>query len=100
MMFLDLKSAAEYIKISADALRDLADAGLIPAAKISRAWVFRQADLDAYITDEVMKQTEARRSAFMAGRRDAVPTAITEAKKRLRQKPALPAFQVAHGIEV
>lgn len=95
---MDLDQAADYLKISTDTMRDLADSGTIPGAKVGKQWVFRTPDLDAYLAKEIATQTEERRSAALHGQRKRVPTAATvvrnaqgKGRRVLPELPGLPA---------
>lgn len=46
---LTSEQAAEYLKLTTDALKRLARAGRVPAAKVGRRWRFRKADLDEWL---------------------------------------------------
>jgi excisionase family DNA binding protein len=95
---MNLDQAADYLKISTDTMRDLADSGTIPGAKVGKQWVFRTPDLDAYLVAEVALQTEERRKASQLGQRKRVPTAATVVRDaqggRRRVPPALPGLPV------
>lgn len=95
---MDLDQAADYLKVSADTMRDLADFGTVPGAKIGKRWVFRTPDLDAHLAKEIAAQTEERRNAALHGQRKRVPTAATvvrnaqgKARRVLPELPGLPA---------
>lgn len=91
-----LDSAAEFMHISKDALMDLANMGAIPAAKLAgRPWVFIEDDLVSYLKEQVRKQTEERRSAYLSGTVARIPTAVTGEKKRRSVKPVLPELSSA-----
>ena len=49
MKTLSLKEAAELLKCNPEVLRQKAKAGIVPAAKPSKSWVFIEDDLVAYI---------------------------------------------------
>lgn len=57
----DLTVAGAILCISPYSLRKMADAGIVPAAKIGKRWVFLEEDLAAYLRDEIKKQTAKRR---------------------------------------
>jgi excisionase family DNA binding protein len=46
---MSLKEAARYLKLSQEALRRKAKAGVIPGAKLGKSWVFYQPDLVEYL---------------------------------------------------
>lgn len=83
----NLDQAADYLKVSADTMRDLADTGTVPGAKVGKQWVFRTADLDAYLSEVIARQTEERRQAMKLGERKHVPTAVAAVReKKCRQR--------------
>ncbi|MEN6305895.1 MAG: helix-turn-helix domain-containing protein [Armatimonadia bacterium] len=43
------QEAAEYLRLGVDTLKRKARAGELPAAKTGRKWLFRKADLDAWL---------------------------------------------------
>ena len=49
MQTLDLKEAAQFLRVHPEELRRRAKAGLIPGAKVGRAWVFLEEDLATYL---------------------------------------------------
>ena len=65
MKTFDLEGAAEFLRVSKDSLRDMADSGKVPAAKIGPhagyRWVFTDEGLEEYLRDEIRKQTAVRR---------------------------------------
>lgn len=88
MKTMNLSAAAEFLNISTDALKDLAGSGIVPAAKIGKAWVFSDESLDDYLREEIRKQTAERR---MDGK---APTAYTRTIRRApRTPPALRSAQ-------
>ena len=42
--------AADYLRLGVDTVKRKARAGELPAAKTGRKWVFRRADLDAWLS--------------------------------------------------
>lgn len=81
--------ARTYLNISAGSLSDLIATGELPAAKISKSWVLREADLDAYLTEQVSLQTEQRRAAYQAGRMLKLKPAVAAVRKGRRELPIL-----------
>jgi excisionase family DNA binding protein len=49
MVTLGLQEAAAFLRCHPEELRRRAKAGLIPGAKVGRAWVFLEDDLAAYL---------------------------------------------------
>lgn len=43
------QEAADYLRLGVDTLKRKARAGELPAAKTGRKWLFRKADLDAWL---------------------------------------------------
>ena len=65
MKTLSLKEAAEFLRLSADALRDMAVAGKVPGAQLGpnggRIWIFTDESLEDYLRQEIKRQTSAKR---------------------------------------
>jgi hypothetical protein len=49
METLDLEQAAHFLKLHPEELRRRAKAGLVPAAKVGKCWVFLEPDLADYV---------------------------------------------------
>lgn len=62
-----IAEAAEYVRISPDSLREMAERGDAPAAKIGpnggRVWIFTDESLDEFVRQEIARQTAERREA-------------------------------------
>ncbi len=88
MKTLNLETAAEFLNISADTMRDLAADGTVPGAKIGKCWVFTDEDLDAYVRDEVRRQTAERRGGQLSvPSPELIPTAFTRSVRRKAMTP-------------
>lgn len=86
MKTFDLEEAAAFLRVSKDSMRDMADSGKVPAAKIGPTsgyrWVFIDEALEQYIRDEIARQTlERRRMNQPSTIRPAVIGAGREARK-------------------
>lgn len=84
---LDLKEAAEYLKISEESARELAASGDLPGAKVGKAWVFLRDDLKDWLRDQVRRQQEQRQ---MAGDVSAQLASALNRANRRRPLPDLP----------
>ena len=62
MKTFSIEGAAAHLNVSPDTMRDLAANGDVAGAKIGKAWVFTDEDLDEYLRKEIKKQTAARRN--------------------------------------
>ncbi|MDE3021156.1 MAG: helix-turn-helix domain-containing protein [Pseudomonadota bacterium] len=62
MKTYDLVEAAEILKIHPKTLTELAQSGELYAAKIGRAWVFMERDLETYLRMKSREQTKERRN--------------------------------------
>ena len=66
MKTFDLEEAAAFLRVSKDSMRDMADSGKVPAAKIGPTagyrWVFTDEALEEYLREEVTRQTRDRRN--------------------------------------
>lgn len=60
MSTLDLTGAAKRMYVHENTVVRLITAGEIPAAKIGRAWVMREADIDDYVQRQIDLQTASR----------------------------------------
>lgn len=83
----NLTEAGQYLNVSATSLLDLIYAGEVPAAKISKDWVLRTADLDAYLEEKVREQTAQRREARIAGKPIKVMTEVSQVRSGKRRIP-------------
>jgi hypothetical protein len=61
MRTLDLKEAAAFLKVHPEELRRRAKLGLIPGAKVGRAWVFLENDLADYLRSLYSQPRQALR---------------------------------------
>lgn len=86
---LSLDHAAEYLKISKNAMYELADSGEVSGSKIGKSWVFRKVTLDKYLEEQERIQTEQRREAFREGKTAKIGT-VVGAVRRKRVLPVLP----------
>ena len=60
MSTLGLTGAAERMHVHENTVAKLIAAGEIPAAKIGRSWVMREADVDDYVQRQIDLQTASR----------------------------------------
>lgn len=61
MKTFGLHDAADFLNISIDTMKDFAQNGIVPGAKIGKSWVFIEDDLANYLRKEVNRQTAERR---------------------------------------
>lgn len=80
-----LNEAAAYLNVDRDTAGRLAADGDLPGAKIGRAWVFRDNDLDEYLLDQVRRQTAERREC-----RTGAAATVAPRPMRGRRLPELP----------
>ena len=66
MKTLNLETAAAFQFVSEYTLQELAASGTVPGAKIGKCRVFADEDLEAYVRDEVRRQTAERRGGKLA----------------------------------
>lgn len=52
---LKIAEAAEYVGLSILTVRRLVRKGILPAAKIGRAYRFKRADIDSYLREQYVK---------------------------------------------
>lgn len=60
----DLATAANFLKVDPSTVKRMAQRGEIIGAKVGRSWVFRESDLDTYLRELAISQTEARKVAL------------------------------------
>ncbi len=89
-----LKEGAEHIRVSPDSLRELAESGEVPAAKIGpnggRVWVFTDESLDEFVRQEIARQTaDRRRSITLVPRSQAGPERTASGKRKPAPPPKL-----------
>ena len=82
---LDLKEAADFLKISQTTAQEMAASGELPGAKIGRAWVFLQEDLVDWLRDQVKSQRSERAARWEADAE--IPTSRPLTRKERRRKP-------------
>jgi len=91
MKTFGLEEAAQFLRVSKDSMRDMADSGKVPAAKIGPTagyrWVFTEESLEDYLREEIRRQTADRRRAFSP----TTPVAFVQRRRETRQPPALKA---------
>jgi hypothetical protein len=58
---LDLREAAAFLRMHPEELRRRAKRGLIPGAKVGRAWIFLREDLVAYVRSLYSQPRQALR---------------------------------------
>lgn len=63
MNALNIQEVAAHLKVHPKTAEKMARDGVIPAAKIGRAYVVMMEDLDRFMRDRIREQTKARRSA-------------------------------------
>ena len=63
MNALNIKEVASHLKVHVKTAEKMARDGVLPAAKIGRAYVVMMDDLDKFMREKVREQTKARRSS-------------------------------------
>lgn len=88
MKTLDIDECAEFLKINRNTASDLAAAGVLPGAKIGRAWVFLLDDLVEFLRSKVRQQQREREAdaALEAGFDKSV---LSNSKKEAVTYPAI-----------
>jgi hypothetical protein len=61
METLNVEQAAQFLKLHPEELRRRAKAGLVPAAKIGKCWVFLEPDLADYVRSHYSSPRQALR---------------------------------------
>ena len=86
---LDLKEAADFLKINVTTAQEMAATGELPGARIGRAWVFLADDLVEWLRDQVRAQRMERVARHETTLDVPTPKRITR-KERRRKPPELP----------
>lgn len=60
MKTLNVEECASFLHVNATTVAELAGSGLLPGAKIGRAWIFLEDDLIEYVRSEVKRQQSER----------------------------------------
>jgi excisionase family DNA binding protein len=60
---MDVDEASQYVGLSQFTVRRLARQGVLPAAKIGRAYRFKREDIDSYIRTQYKGANDANRSS-------------------------------------
>lgn len=68
---LDIAGAADMLKVHPHTVRDLINAGALPAAQVGRAYVILTSDVLAFIEQQVARQTAERLGGIVRRRRRA-----------------------------
>jgi excisionase family DNA binding protein len=69
MNTLDINECAEFLKVNKNTASELAAKGMLPGAKIGRAWVFLEDELVEYLRSETRNQQRRRQSDFEDSRK-------------------------------
>ena len=83
-----MPECADFLKVSADTVLEMAGDGTLPGAKVGRAWVFLEDDLVDFLKAQVKSQGEAR--VARVERRDQATTAVDESRRRGRPRRPIP----------
>lgn len=87
----DVSEAADFLKVDRSTALELANSGLLPGAKVGRAWVFMEEELVNYLRDVTRKQTTERRARVDASEMLRIPRRLhVSATARRRPPPTLP----------
>lgn len=100
---LDLNECAEFLNVHETTAQELASAGILPGAKIGRAWVFLEEDLVEYVRSEVRRQRAARQAEAEVSRNMTAaaartkPTPLAAPAPRTRRKREYPPLPEVRG---
>ena len=92
MKTYDINEVADFLKVDRTTALQLAADGVLPGAKVGRAWVFLEDELVNYLRDVTRAQTQGRRAQIEAcnALRIAQPPLSRTAGSRRRTPPELP----------
>ena len=77
---VDINGAAELLKVHPKTVLDLISAGVLPAARVGRAYVLLTKDVLDHITQQIINQTAER--LVIKGRRTQKPRVEVECRRR------------------
>ena len=80
MRTLDVDECAAYLKVDRTTVMKLAMHGVLPGAKIGRAWVFPEDELSLFLSNEVKRQQAERRELQVASHDADTPVSNSRSK--------------------
>lgn len=93
MKTFGLEEAAEFLRISKDSMRKMAESGKVPGAKVGpesgHAWIFTDESLEDYLREEIRRQTAAKREVAKTAMFIPVTPSI-QGRKPARRQPRTP----------
>lgn len=91
MKTFGLEEAAEFLRISKDSMRKMADSGKVPGAKVGpesgRVWIFTDESLEDYLREEIRRQTAVKRGNAEDGLRVSMQATFSTAPSEQGRKP-------------
>lgn len=91
---VDVKFVAEFLKCSTKTVIEKAGLGDIRGAKVGKRWLFRIHDVEAYLNEEIERQTEARKGRYAAPNLNQVPArSYSEPVKKNQSYPDLTPYR-------
>ncbi len=63
---LSADEVANLLHCSTKTVLEKAGLGEIPGAKVGKSWLFRLHDIEAYLNEEIDRQTQARKNRYSA----------------------------------
>lgn len=92
MKTYDINEVADFLKVDRTTALQLAADGVLPGAKVGRAWVFMEDEVVNYLRDVTRAQTQGRRAQIEAcnALRIAQPQLARVVGSRRRMPPELP----------
>ena len=90
MRTLDVKGVAEFLNVHTKTVQSLASTGALPGAKIGRAWVFLEDDVQSYIRGEIDRQVKSRLDNSSQDNKIELPEEHGRGSRRRRRKIQLP----------
>jgi excisionase family DNA binding protein len=92
MKTYDINEVADFLKVDRTTALQLAAEGVLPGAKVGRAWVFLEDEVVNYLRDVTRSQTQVRRAQIEASRALKLDAGHYDRKggSRRRKPPVLP----------
>ena len=93
MSTFDLGQAADFLKVSPCTAQEMAASGVLPGAKVGRAWVFLEDDLREWLREQIkiqQQQRQSRHSNLSGTPTSAAPQKFRKNRRKLPKLPELP----------
>ncbi len=88
---ITVDQVAYILKCSPKTVMEKASRGLIPGAKVGKAWFFKTSDIQQYVNNEITEQTQKRKKRYEP--HDNMPRSYASPTIKSRSYPDLSAYR-------